>query len=95
MVHIEDEGGRGVLTFVPTRAYQTLVFSSPDLQRGATYVVCSGGSATGSQVDGVYYDGEYTGGEEFTRLTIADVVTFAGSQPGGMSGGFGRVPGRR
>jgi hypothetical protein len=49
-----------MLTFAPRREYQSVIYSSPKLQKGATYDVYIGGSATGTIVDGVYAGGEYT-----------------------------------
>jgi hypothetical protein len=67
MVHLEAEDGEDVLTFAPTKAYQSVVFSSPDLENGVSYVVYTGGNATGTAVDGLYSGGTYTAGTEITR----------------------------
>lgn len=70
LVHIEDEDGRGLLTFAPIREYQSVVYSSPELKKGSTYHVYSGGSSTGSIMDGVYTDGSYTPGVRRASFTI-------------------------
>ena len=88
--HVEAEGGEDILTFAPTKAYQSVVFSSPELENGATYVIYSGGSATGTAVDGLYSGGTYAAGVQVTSLTISSIVTGAGASMG-VPGGGGRV----
>ena len=73
-----------ILTFVPTKAYQSLVFCSPDLEQGTTYTVYSGGSSTGTATDGLYTGGKYSGGTEVVSFTISSVVTNAGSSAGAV-----------
>ena len=87
MVHIETESGQDVLTFVPTKQYQSVLLSSPELENGSTYVVYSGGSAGGTAADGLYSGGTYTGGGQVASLTITSMVTGAGSSAGGLRGG--------
>ena len=38
-VHIQDSAGADILTFAPSKAYQSIAISSPDLAEGATYTV--------------------------------------------------------
>jgi hypothetical protein len=70
MIHIETEDGEGLLTFVPTKAYQSVVFSSAQLEKGSTYIVYSGGSSTGTVTDGLYSGGTYTPGTELGNFTL-------------------------
>jgi hypothetical protein len=91
MVHIGTEDGEEILTFVPTRAYQSVVLSSPELKNGSTYVAYSGGSSSGTATDGLYSDGTYTAGTEITSFAISSTVTTVGSGGGGFPGG---MPGR-
>lgn len=69
MFHIETEGGEEILTFVPTKAYQSVVLCSPDLESGVTYIAYSGGSSTGTVRDGLYSGGTYTPGTEVGDFT--------------------------
>ncbi len=96
VLHIEAADGEGLLTFVPTKAYQSVVFSSPDLEDGEAYDVFTGGSSTGTVVDGLYSGGEYTGGTQYAEFTVSGTVTTVGSARGGpgMQPGGGR-PGPR
>jgi hypothetical protein len=86
MVHIETAAGEDVLTFLPTKEYQSVLISSPELQNGGSYVVYTGGSSTGTPVDGLYTDEDYTPGTQFASFTITSIVTGGG---GGMFGGPG------
>lgn len=87
MVHIETEDGENILTFVPTKAYQSLVFSSSLLENGTTYTVYAGGSSTGTNTDGLYTGGTYTAGTQVTSFTISGIITNAGSAGPGLQGG--------
>jgi len=95
MVHIETEDGEEILTFVPTKAYQSVVLCSPKLKNGLTYIVYCGGSSTGTVNDGLYSGGTYTAGTQITSFTISSIVTSIGSSGGGFPGGPGgnMVPG--
>ena len=90
MVHVETNDGTGILTFVPSKAYQSVVFSLPGLALGSEYIVYAGGSSTGISTDGLYEGGTYTAGTQVANFTISSTVTYAGSSsgmgPGGMPG---------
>ncbi len=92
MVHVEAESGEDVLTFVPTKQYQSVVLSSPELENDTTYVVYSGGSSSGTASDGLYAGGSYSGGSQVASLTITSMVTGAGISGGGFRGGPGVRP---
>ena len=92
MVHIETEAGEDILTFVPTKEYQSVLLSSPELENGATYTVYAGGNSTGTVTDGLYSGGTYTAGTQVTSFTISSMVTGAGSYGGGFPGGGRRRP---
>jgi hypothetical protein len=87
MVHVETADGQEILTFVPTREYQSVVLSSPELENGSTYVVYSGGSSTGTVTDGLYSDGAYAAGTQVASFTISSMVTGAGASGRGFRGG--------
>ena len=70
MVHIESSTGEEILTFVPEKAYQSVLICSPALQTGTTYYVYSGGSSTGTEEDGLYTGGIYTPGTLVTTFSI-------------------------
>lgn len=73
----------------------SVVYSSPDLQSGATYTVSIGGTYTGGTTDCICSGGAYSGGTELTQLTLTDSITQYGStgMGGGMGGGaHGQMP---
>jgi hypothetical protein len=87
IIHLETKEGEEILTFVPTKTYQSIVFSSPKLEKGTTYIVYSGGSSTGSLVDGLYSGGTYNSGTQIASFTISSILTTLGSSSGAFSGG--------
>ncbi len=96
MIHIENEAGEEILTFVPTKEYQSVLLSSPELENGVTYKIYVGGSSTGTAINGLYSEGTYTPGTEITSFTISSIVTGGrGGGPGGgpPGGGGGGGPG--
>jgi hypothetical protein len=89
IVHIESEDGEDILTFAPTKTYQTVVISSPEMENGATYVVYAGGQAIGTVTDGLYTGGTYSAGTQVSSFTIASIVT---GESTGMGGGGRQRP---
>lgn len=87
LVCIQDADGNEILTFAPLKNIQSIVFSSAALKQGETYKIYTGGSYSGTGVDGIYTGGSYSDGSEATSITLSDMVTAAGGM-GGM-GGFG------
>jgi hypothetical protein len=75
-----------VLTFAPTKTFQSIVISSPELKNGVTYVVYSGGRSTGAVTDSLYTGGAYTPGAQVANYTLTSIITGA---TGGMRGGPG------
>ena len=90
-VNIQDSTGKNILTFVPAKDYQSLAFSSAALTNGETYTVSIGGSVTGSETGGLYQDGVYTSGTQYTTFTLSGAVTVVGNG-GQMGGGGSRRP---
>jgi len=68
LVHIETVDSNDVLTFRPSKTYQSVVFSSPLLVQGTDYVVYTGGSTSGTESDGVYPAGSYTPGTKIAEF---------------------------
>ncbi len=78
LIHIQDSDGDDVLTFAPAKDYQSIVFSSPELEAGATYYVSFGGSSTGTAIDGLYQGGTYDSGSQTGSFALAGIVTRLG-----------------
>jgi hypothetical protein len=78
LVHLQNGKGEDVLSFVPTKQYRSVAFSSPKLVPGLTYDVYCGGSSTGTVCDGLYQDGTYAPGTRYGSFTLSSVVTTIG-----------------
>lgn len=91
IIHIEDEKGNEVITFAPSKQYQSVIVSSPELKTGSTYTVSYGGTSTGEAKDGLYTGGKYSGGTKSTSFTVSESVTNLGSAGGSMGGGKGGI----
>ena len=78
LLNIQDESGTDVMTFVPSKQYQSIVFSSPELMTGSEYTLYYGGSATGTETGGLYVDGTYSPGTEYITFTVSSVTTIIG-----------------
>jgi hypothetical protein len=91
LVHIQAADGKPVVTFAPTKTFQSIVVSSPELKNGGTYVVYTGGRSTGAATDSLYSGGKYTPGAQAASYTLTSVITGAGSGMGRFPGGRGGV----
>lgn len=104
LVHLENSEGNTILTFAPSKNYQSVVISSPDLKEGGSYTLYSGGTSTGSEANGLYTDGEYAGGTKVVAFETSSSVTWLNESgvttantnqgPGGGGGGGGGGKGR-
>jgi hypothetical protein len=79
LVNLQSSTGEVLLTFQPSKQYQSLVFSSPDLENGMTCTIYTGGSSSGTQTDGMYTSGAYIPGSEVISFTISATVTNLGA----------------
>jgi hypothetical protein len=77
LIHIRSSEGEEVLTFAPTKQYETVVLSSPALKR-TTYDVSLGGTATGPARDGLYEGGTVADTTDIGSFTISGIVTWVG-----------------
>jgi hypothetical protein len=75
IVHVQTADGKEVLSLKPVKQYQSIAFSLPELTRGSTYDIYTGGSSTGTVNDGLYRDGTYSPGTKYTSFTISGSVT--------------------
>lgn len=93
LVNIQNGAGDTILTFAPSKSFQSIVFSSPALTGGETYTVYQGGSASGSSTDGLYSGETYSAGTAYTNLTTSSIVSQVGGGRGfGRPGGGGGRP---
>lgn len=82
LVHIQNSAGEDILTFAPTREYQSIAFSSAELVYGETYTIYTGGSSTGTVTDSLVQEGTYTPGTAYASFTVSGVLTIIGSGGG-------------
>lgn len=68
IVGIADKDGNVIAAFQSPKAISSIVFSSADLTAGATYSIVGGGSATGTNADGVIDPATYTGYESMGEI---------------------------
>jgi hypothetical protein len=104
LVNLQDSKGNSIATFAPAKEYQTVVVSSPELKKGESYTIYSGGSSTGTVIDGLYKDGKYANGTKVVSFTISNSVTWLNesgvttaksSMPGGGKGAPGGMDGQK
>ncbi|GIO88612.1 hypothetical protein J25TS5_55440 [Paenibacillus faecis] len=102
-VRLEDGDGKTILSFTPTKNYQTVVISTPEMKKGA-YTLYTGGTKAGTETDGLLTGGTASGGTKVVAFDIVDSTTTwlnesgvtagntAGRGPGGGGGGRGMRP---
>jgi hypothetical protein len=106
LVNLSDEAGNSLLTFAPSKSYQSIVISLPELQQGKIYTLSLGGSCNGQNIDGLYTGGTYVPGTKLTTVTLTSALTSIsdngsqvtgrvtmGGAPGGQTGKGGQRPG--
>ncbi|WP_321491298.1 carbohydrate-binding domain-containing protein [uncultured Desulfobacter sp.] len=74
LFHIEDSAGNTLITFAPEHRYSSVLVSSSDLTNGTTYKVYTGGSDTGTELDGLYTGGTYSAGTLKTTFVSSGTV---------------------
>ncbi len=80
LIRVQSSDGTDLLAFVPSKQYQSILFSTPALVNGATYEVYLDGSSSGTIMDGLYQGGTYSGGSQSTSFTISNIVTQLGNR---------------
>ncbi len=81
LIHIENSQGQTILTFAPSKEYQSLTFSSPQLSAGTGYTVMVGGSVSGTSQNGLYTEDTYTAGSTYTSFDVTSIITQVGESP--------------
>ena len=89
LVTLCDGDGKEVLSFAPTKKFNSIVFSSDALETGKTYTLYLNGSSTSEQQNGLYTNGSYQNdGTESGSVTLEDAISFIGeAKTMGMPGG--------
>ncbi|GEM_PF-336837 len=97
LIRLQDADGTAVAAAAPSKTFETVFISSPDLKEGTAYTVVTGGKASGEIEHGYYADGSFSGGTDVVTAKLADSVTWLDESGvtearSGMPGGMG--PGR-
>lgn len=79
LVSIQDEANGDILTFAPSKKYQLVVIATKKIESKKTYNIYSGGSYNGTNTDGYYQNGTYSGANKIYSVTINSIVTSVGS----------------
>lgn len=93
VVNIESSDGNNILTFEVSKVCQSIVISSSNLETGKTYSVSIGGTSTGTENNGIYLGGNYSGGTKVLEFTVSGTITNANesgvTSSSNMQGGRG------
>ncbi|HAN21550.1 MAG: hypothetical protein A2Y15_09635 [Clostridiales bacterium GWF2_36_10] len=76
---VEDSDCNDVVTFAPCKQYSSVAICSPSLKKGETYTILFGGRSTGALSDWLYTGGSYSGGTEYTTITVSSILTTSGN----------------
>jgi hypothetical protein len=77
-IQVQSENGEEIIIFIPKKAYQSVVISSPEFVEGETYQIFSGGRADGDIVDGLCTNCVYTPGSQVDAFTFSEIVMSLG-----------------
>lgn len=92
LVNIQSSNGNEILTFAPSKSYQSVIVSTPDIKSNENYSVSVGGSSAGDSKDGLYSNGKYSSGTKVGDAKISSVITNI-TQEGATTGGNMGRPG--
>ena len=93
ITHIEDESGNAIVTFAPSKTYQSIVVYSPDFKQGAKYNIYTDGNSTGEETNGLYSGGTYRSGTLYSSFTTSNYITTVGNSGGNVGGPGGSKKG--
>lgn len=89
-VTLVDSSGKEILSYAPSKNFEHIVISSPDIKSGENYIIYTGGSSDASEDHGLYdIPGYKNDGTESGSFTVENVISTIGSQGMGGFGGFG------
>ena len=101
LITLTDESGKEIFSFAPSKTFNNIIISSPEIKTGSTYKIYTGGSSSAKADSFGYYaaGGYKNDGTEAGSFTAENVTSFIGTQSmmgggfgghgGGMRGGFG------
>ncbi len=71
VVRVQALDGTEIVTVEPTKPFQSVVVSMPELEAGESYEILLEGSVSGDSLGGLYLDAEYSGGISVGTVTAA------------------------
>lgn len=72
----------GIITYKPSKKFSSIVVSTKDIKLNETYKINIGGEATGTLKNGLYLDGNYSGGTLYQTYTQNSISTKIGNSVG-------------
>lgn len=72
LINVQDENGNNIITYAPSKAYSSVIISTPKLESNKTYTVSYGGASDGTSEDGIY--SSYSGGTKIGTVTTSSTV---------------------
>jgi len=75
LFHVQDANGNEIVTFKPVRSAYYVVVSSPNLAKGSSYSIYTGGSSTGISTGRLYSGGTYTAGTQKKTFSLSSKLT--------------------
>lgn len=90
-VVLKDSNGNVLVSFTPTREYNSVVVSTPDVKKGSTYTLTTGDSSTTIEMSDIIY-GESTQGRAPNGGGQGGPNGGGQVPNGNMGGGFGNRP---
>jgi len=95
ILHLASPSGNEILTYASIKEIQSVLFSSPEIMDEETYLIYTGGSASGEIMDGLYSNGNYEPGNQVDSFEVTDIITTAGVAVSEfMAGRMGFPPGQ-
>ena len=75
LISLQTTAGKELFTYINSRDFQSVAFSSPDLKIGTACDVYLLGKSTGKAVDGLFAGGVYNSGTKSKSFTVSSVAT--------------------
>lgn len=75
LIHIENANGNNVITFKALKNMYYILLASSEIKTGSDYNLFIGGTSTGKNINGLYSDGVYSGGNKVASFQIKERVT--------------------
>lgn len=75
LFHIQTSSEEELVTMTPGKYYQSVLYSSPNLKKGTSYNIYTGGAHSGTLENSLYSEGTYTPGAKYSSFTVSNVIT--------------------